>query len=74
MNVDDDRRCRRSGFFEDVDAGMKPLGVDIVSRLRRTLWVTFKSLTFGLVYIMTVLDPTAILSRATAIMVPLKGF
>ena len=74
MNVDDDRRCRRSGFFEDVDAGMKPLGVAVVSRLGRTLCVTLESLTFGLVYLLAVRDLTDILSQATAIMVPLKGF
>ena len=68
MDVDDYRRCRRSGFFDDVDAGMKPLGVDVVSRLRRTLRVTFESLTFGLFYIIAVLDPAAILSQTTTIM------
>ena len=52
---------------------MKPLGVDVVSRLGQTPWVTFEPLTFGLVYILAARDLTAILSRATAFMVPLKG-
>ena len=53
---------------------------DEAARCRRCLasladaLVTFESLTFGLVYILAVRYLTAIHRKATAIMVPLKGF